>query len=233
VLLLPVAVLVALMERRFRAAAAGVAAFGVVTVAINLPVALEPAHGGGFVFRKGWTWFFQYNEKRPPEISVYHYLSPSDLGTAGVNRVSAIALGAIVVALLLVTARRFAAERSRSVLVPAFGAAMLGFLFVNKVYSPQYTLWVMAVLALLGAPLALAAAFAAVDLFATYVGFHQFSIHTQPTHHDYIIGVLDPVGAAREVLLFGVLVWCVVRVVRRRPQGSDPRAPAAGELAPA
>ena len=56
------------MERRIRAAAAGAATFAVVTLAINLPVALEERAGSGLVIRKGWAWFYKFNLKRPPEI---------------------------------------------------------------------------------------------------------------------------------------------------------------------
>jgi glycosyl transferase family 87 len=214
-LLLPFALLVAVLERRFRAAAAGAAAFVLVTLAINLPVALQSSGGGGLVIRKGWAWFYKFNVKRPPEISIYHYVRPSSLGTAGINRVSGIALVVGLIALLVVTARRFRREQSRAVLVPAFATALLVFFFVNKVYSPQYSLWVMALLALRGAPLWLAGAFAAVDLVTTYVGFHQFAVHGQPAHHDYITGVLNPAGAVREVAIAAVLALFASGLARR------------------
>ena len=219
VLLLPFALLVAVMERRFRAAAAGAAAFVAVTLAINLPVALESGLGGGLAIRRGWSWFFDFNDRRPPEISIYHYMRSLHIGTAGANRISAVALVVALAALLVVVARRFRVERSRMVLLPAFAASLLAFFFVNKVYSPQYTLWVMAVLALLAAPLWLAAVFAAVDVFTTYAGFHQFAIHGQPAHHNYITGILNPAGEVRELALLAVLAWCTVRLVRR-PAGS-------------
>ena len=226
VLLLPFALLVAVMERRVRAAVAGAAAFAFVTLAINLPVALQE-RGGGLVIRKGWAWFYKFNVKRPPEISIYHYIRPSSLGTAGINRVSGIALAVALIALLVVAARRFRREPSRALLLPAFATTLLVFFFVNKVYSPQYSLWVMALLALLGAPLWLAVAFAAVDVFTTYVGFHQFAVHGQPAHHSYITGVLNPAGAVREVALLAVLAWFALRlsgVSGPRTAASRPRA---------
>jgi len=232
ILLLPFALLVAVMERRVRAAAAGAATFALVTVAINLPVALQERAGSGLVVRKGWAWFYKFNLKRPPEISIYHYIRPSSLGTAGINRVSGIALAVALIALLVIAARRFGRERSRAVLLPAFATALLVFFFVNKVYSPQYSLWVMALLALLGAPLWLAAAFAAIDLFTTYVGFHQFAVHGQPAHHNYITGVLNPAGAVREVALLAVLAWFAVRLLGASGPRTAASRPRAGPASP-
>src|SRR5207244_2526380 len=221
ILLLPFALLVAVMERRVRAAAAGAATFALVTLAINLPVALQEPAGGGLVIRKGWAWFYKVNLKRPPEISIYHYLRPPSLGTAGINRVPGIALAVEPIALLVRAAR-----------LPPFATTLLVVFFVNKVYSPQYSLWVMALLALLGAPLWLAATFAAIDLFTTCAGFRQFAVHGQPAHHNYITGVLNPAGAVREVALLAVFAWFALRLSGASGPPTAVSRPRAGPASP-
>jgi uncharacterized membrane protein len=211
-LLLPFVVLVLLIERRWQTALRSIGVFVGVTLLINLPVALHNVHGS-VAIRQNWSWFFRYNQSRPAEVSVWRFVGHG-LHTGQVNQISELLAGALLVGLLVVAGRRFRAERSRLLLAPAFGAALAGSLFLNKIYSPQYSLWLITALALAGAPWALALVLGAADVAYDYASFHLFAIHTQPAHHNFYENVLLPMGAVHEAVVLAVFGWCLVRLSR-------------------
>jgi uncharacterized membrane protein len=213
-LLLPFVVLVLLVERRWRTALRSIGVFAGVTLLINAPVALHTVHGA-LAIRKNWSWFFQYNDTRHPEVSVWRLVGHG-LHTGQVNDISELLVGALLVALLVVVGRRFRADRSRLLLVPAFGAALAGSLFLNKIYSPQYSLWLVTALALAGAPWALAVVLGAADVAYDYASFHLFAIPAGSAHHNFYENVLLPLGAVHEAVVLAVFGWCLVRLLRPR-----------------
>ena len=142
---------VAIRRRRFADLARSAAAAVLAWLAINLPIMLP--------FPEGWKEFFRLNTDRPanPE-SIYAVLQTLtgwagfDVGRAAgeapttLNTVSLVLFALSCVAVLVVglTAPRTPRVAQLAFLVVAF------FLLTNKVWSPQYSLWLvpLAVLAL-------------------------------------------------------------------------------------
>jgi len=122
--LFPAAGLPALAGRKWVPAAA-------VAIAVNLPLAI--------VARDNWWWFFRFNSRRPPDFSIWNALHVTSVGVVNV-----LSLGVVAVAMLLALR---APSRLHGV---AFVIAV--WMTVNKVSSPQYSLWVFAAAALVSAP---------------------------------------------------------------------------------
>lgn len=118
------------------ARAAGVAA--VAWLVANLPVMV--------FFPHGWLEFFRLNRSRPADFgSVYYALEL--LGVGPVTPLNAVATLLLVVCLVAIA---FFAPRNVPVLAFLTVAA---FLATNKVYSPQYVLWLLPLAVVAGAPL--------------------------------------------------------------------------------
>jgi uncharacterized membrane protein len=207
-LLLPLVLARRLAQRRFRDAAAIVGVFGLIAVAVNLPLALTKRHE--------LTWFLRFNRERSPELSPWNLLPHVHPATATVNGLSA-ALTALGIAVLVVVVAR---ARRESVLVAALLAAMAWFFLVGKVYSPQYSLWVVVLLALAGAPVSVWAVFAAVDVmfFAASFTSLYLQVHEPSESVSFIAHFLKPVIGLRELALLVVLGWSVTRLVERAPR---------------
>jgi len=107
-------------------------------LAVNLPVALAaPA---------GWSWFYRLSAERGADwgsiwyfFEVRHWPVVGALATSGLNLASAIAL-CLLSALIAVLA--LAAPR-RPRLPQLLFLAVAAFLLVNKVWSPQYVVWLV------------------------------------------------------------------------------------------
>jgi uncharacterized membrane protein len=132
----------------WRAAVPLVASAGITTVALNLPFAIASPHGWWFPFRfqgrRTITWGTLWSVPgRLPVVGVH-----LDIHSGGVANALSIAALFVGIAGLCVLASR------RRLSAVAVGAAATGiFLISNKVYSPNYDLWLVPWLALI--PLAL------------------------------------------------------------------------------
>ncbi len=103
--------------------------FLVTGVGMNLPFVLwaEP----------GWSEFFTYNSGRGPVPGIYQWLCSAGLWQiSAVNMVSALLTAAGGLALLAAVWRR------RLAAVEAATTALAWWFLCNKVYSPQYMLWI-------------------------------------------------------------------------------------------
>ena len=82
--------------------------------------------------------------------------------------------------------------------------------FVNKTYSPQYDLWIVVLLAVIGAVPVLAVAWSALDLLYFASGFIWLELwkygDAQQWFGHYIF---LPATALREVMLLVVAGWCI------------------------
>ena len=167
VVVLPVVVAVRVAQGRARAAVLVVAVFAAVTLLVNVPVAIEGIEAGAVQLRGGWTWFFEFSHDRGAAGTLWSAL---DVGVAEANRWSGVLLAAGVAALLGLAVR--GVRRGQDVLLPAVGAALLWLFATGKVYSVQYSLWILLALALAGLPLSALIAVAAIDvlLFVTLWG---------------------------------------------------------------
>jgi uncharacterized membrane protein len=114
------------------AAAAGAAAF--TWVVVNLPAWIYGFHG--------WEAFWRFNAARGPDLGSL-WLVASLRGHAAsphtINVVSWCAFGVVCVAVLVLGLRAPVVPRPAQL---AF-LVLVGFLVVNKVYSPQYVLWLL------------------------------------------------------------------------------------------
>lgn len=174
-------------------------------VAVNLPFAL--------LAPRGWIEFFRFNSERIPDFDSLWYIACRHVPGAcvGTNEVN---LGAAVAfALVVAVAWRFKAHRN-----PGFPRWTLGFpiliafLLTNKVYSPQYGLWLLPWFALVGPDLRRFVAFEVADVAVFVTRFSFFGTLTgameAPQQWWFEAAVL--VRAA-------VLVWCLVGWVRTDP----------------
>jgi hypothetical protein len=224
VLLLPLLLVVLTRQRRWREAALGAAAFAAVSLAVNLPVAFQPGPNG-LVVRRGWAWFFEYNQSRPREVNLWNLFDSLGLKTSDVNLYSGVLLVLGVAAILLVFSRSLGRSWHGALLAPAVAALLAWFFFVNKVYSPQYSLWIMAALALGGAPVALGVAFAALDVTYYAASFAAVQLGDKWFFDHFLM----PSAMAREAGLLAVAAWGIARLVRARE--ADP-ALTPGAVAP-
>jgi uncharacterized membrane protein len=151
-LLLLVPVLVVGLRRRDPAPALRTIAAAVLTwAAINLPVALA--------FTPGWSEFFRLNTARPADPDSLWYVVSYFSGWPGLDgelapgRVPTV-LNALIAALFLAACAGIAVLGRRAPRPPRLASLafllVAAFLLVNKVWSPQYSLWLvpLAVLAL-------------------------------------------------------------------------------------
>ena len=181
-------------------------------IVVNLPFALASP--------SGWWEFFRFNSARPADWdSLYfiacHHLN-GDLGSCGNTRLINAVSGIVFVVLA------GAVWRWKSARDPGFARWTLGlpilvlFLLSNKVYSPQYGLWLLPWFALALPDLRLFLAFEATDV-AVFVT--RFSFFGQ------LVGAGGlPFGAFEIAVLArtAVLLVCVVAWVRRRDPAPFP-----------
>lgn len=200
--------------------------FLAVSVVINAPFALTGGAHGGLALRSGWLYFFRFNDSRGVAGSLWAVISGGGMKSAEANTASAAAtIGGIVVILAAMLWRKTRPERPpvSELLVPATLAALTWTFFAIKAYSPQYDLWVMALLAAAAAPLALAVAFAAADL--GYFASAFTHLRMAPHDHWFLGHVLRPAEGIREAILALVVLWALW-VIAGRPVRMPELAPA-------
>lgn len=228
---------VAIRRRRFVEIGASAAAAVVAWLAVNLPIMLA--------FPQGWREFFRLNSDRPanPE-SIYAAISSLtgwagfDAGRAAgeapatLNAVSLVlfALGCLAVLVIGLTAATTPRVAQLAFLIVAV------FLLTNKVWSPQYSLWLV--------PLAVLA----VPRVKVLLPWMAFDALLWVAHMSYFHGVadrgIDPelfhvLVLARDLLVVAVCVVVIVEIYRpdldlvRRSHQGDPGGtdPLAGVLA--
>lgn len=128
-----------------------VAVFAAFSVACNAPFALRN--------RDAWGVFFTFNRQRSPEVNFWTIIRDSLRDTGTINTLS---LGLVAIAVAALMALQW--RRRADITVPAAALLTTWFFVVNKVYSPQYFLWLLPFVALLAAPLWLAVALAFTDV---------------------------------------------------------------------
>ena len=129
--------LLCLRSRRLNAFGKLLATAAVTWIAVNAPVF--------FASPSGWMYFWQFNADRGADLgSIWYVMSLAGIGVPNPGMWSLILmmLGCLGIGALI-----FLAPRRPRVGQVAFLVVVL-FLIVNKVYSPQYALWVLPLLAL-------------------------------------------------------------------------------------
>lgn len=206
--LVPLVVLALLARRRPRAALAHAGAAALVFGVVHVP--------GMLLAPDGWARFYELSSARGGHVDSLWYLlgwlggpqpGPATLGVLSLG-VFAVAAVAVVV---LGTRRRRPEEWWQLVL-----PVLVCFVLANKVYSPQYTLWLVPLMALV---LRRAAPFVAVVLSDVLV--HAVEFPHLALRAGYGEGLPYPVLGAAVALRAAALVWVAVEVVRH-PPGSPP-----------
>ena len=221
-------VLGALSRRRaWGALARGAAAFVGVTVAVNLPVAAAAPWN--------WSWFWRFNSGRHAENSIWevlrHFpaLKPLALDAAFLNLAT---LGLLAAAAVFAAWGAWRASgpslpeaaSSRAVCL-AVGVVLVTWVATNKVYSPQYALYVALAGALAAAPAPLFWAVSAISAVDYHVAFETRASRG-------LIHYFDAVYTAEELLRTAVFAALIAWLARELVRLGRPRHPAGAEVAP-
>ena len=174
--LLPLAV-DRLVRRDVAGAVRVLVAGGATVVAVNLPFVL--------LGREGWAATYAFQSARAADSSsnsLWYWVVPG-LPTERLNVVIPVLL-ALALAVALADGVRRAGGGRDFPLVQVCGAVLVAFLLLNKVSSPQYTLWLLPFLVLLRVHWGWWAAFTVADVLV-YVGvfrwFHALVSGTDPS----------------------------------------------------
>jgi hypothetical protein len=205
--ILPLVVVLRVRQRQWRELAHGLVAFGAVSLLVNAAVAWQ--HGPhGWVVRRNWVYFFQFNQHRRGGLDIWSFFDEANIRfpTHQINAFSGVLLLSWILIVLAVVYRTSAHRSARTLLPPACLSLIAWFFFINKIYSPQYGLWVIVFLAVVGAPLRLAVPFLVLDLVYFLASFHAFQI-SSTSGDSYYHYVLLPAAGVRELLLLGIAIW--------------------------
>lgn len=215
VVLVPLVLIDRLARGRWRESLRFGWSLAVISVLVNSPFALRPAPDGTGL-RDGWLHFFRFNQARAQEANLWALLASwgAAFDTAQINRASMalMALGLALIGGLLAWSVRRDPNGTLDRLALATLAMLGWWFFFNKVYSPQYSLWLIVLLALLGAPALLAATFALADLL--WLGAILLAV-AERTWRDWMHApLLLPPLAFREALILLIIGWALRRMLQ-------------------
>jgi uncharacterized membrane protein len=188
-------------------------------LAVNLPFAIA-APGS-------WWTFFSFNRERPADWDSLWFVACNRItGDVYCGHTAAINLASLVLFVALAVALWYGRKAVRPDFPRwTFGLPLLvAFLLANKVYSPQYSLWLLPWFALALPDLKPFVAFEAADVAVFLTRFSWFG------RYDGMGGW--PIGAFEiaVVVRAAILVWCIVAWVANREPGpmrsTPPIAPA-------
>src|SRR5215475_2825450 len=130
--------LLCLRSGRLRAFTVTAVSAAVAWLAVNLPVAI--------IAPTGWERFYQLSATRTADWgSIWYYFETERwpfLGTLRIDTLNVLALAVFVAACLLIALLILAAPR-RPRLPQVFFLTLAAFLLTNKVWSPQYVIWLV------------------------------------------------------------------------------------------
>ena len=216
VLLLPLVVLARLAQRRVgdavRHAGAALAAWALV----NVPVVLFA--------RDGWMRFWELNRERRANFDSLWYLAEQwrdrAFDLSALNRLSGLAFVVGAALVVAIGVRRYPPDEWWRLLAPV----LCVFLVVNKVYSPQYSLWLLPLLPLTLWRAAPYAAFAFAEVWVFTVEFPFLGgVVGVPQTPGY--GVLAVALVARALALVWIAADVLVGPPRREPEAVGDREP--------
>lgn len=201
-LIVPLVVIARLRQRKGSAAARHLIGAGAAWAMANLPVAL--------VSFEGWSWFFEFNRERGANFATLWAVAAEvdllALEPGVLNVVSAVAFAAGALLIVVVGLGRLPPGGTWGLVLPL----LAWFLVTNKVFSPQYDLWLLPLLVLVLPRAAPLAAFLAADL---AVFLTEFAYLAERAGVGPSVGYA-PLGAA-VVFRSTVLLWIVVGSLRR------------------
>ncbi|HET7035524.1 MAG TPA: hypothetical protein VFI42_07580 [Thermomicrobiaceae bacterium] len=200
-----------LRRREFRRAGEIAAIFAGVSLLLNLPLALANW--------SRWSYFFTFNNDRAGNANLWVLWS-----SLPVERGNLISLGLLAAGGLALVALAWRARVD--VTLPLGAGLLVWWLAVNKIFSPQYALWVFLAMALVRAAWPLWTAFAAADL--GHFGISWLLLHTASVAGGSgLVGwendeLREPVVLALGALMLLLVVACALRLWGERPSSPNP-----------
>ena len=135
VLLLGGFLVLALRTARWRAMGLLVAGTAMSWLVVNLPVAIASS--------EGWSYFYRFSQTRGEDFgSVWFALTQLGLPSVPADRLNLLATGLFLLLCIGIALLGLAARR-RPRLVSLLFLVVAAFVLTNKVYSPQYALWLV------------------------------------------------------------------------------------------
>lgn len=196
-LLLPLAI--DLVRRGRRADAVRLATAAALTwLVLNLPFAL--------LAPEGWSFFFRFNSERPPDIDSLWYSAchrlfgdPTCIPTPVVNVASSLLFAGVAAIVWWAKRRRDPGFEPWTFTFPL----LVVFFLANKVYSPQYSLFLLPLVALLVPDVRLFLAFGVTEWLIFITRYDRFPV-APPS-----LGLELAVVARDLVLVAWVLAWII------------------------
>ncbi len=202
--LIPIVVLARLSQGRRRDAVLHAGAAAGAWLLVNVPVLIAAP--------SGWTEFLRLNRTRSADWDslwfFWQHVRGSSFDVSALNLLTAglFVLGSM--AIVLIGRRLMAPEDMWRLLLPV----LCWFLLTNKVYSPQFSIWLLPLLALALPRASTFAAFAVSDLFVFAIRFPflggRQDLSPAPGYDLFAVAIL--VRAA-------VLLWIIVESMAARP----------------
>ena len=192
-------------------------------VGLNLPMALANF--------QNWSWFFTFNAGRPVGGDAWVFILPAlskFTSTLVVDGLSFLILG--VVALLALWATLKGADPAKTAAL-----AFVVWMVVNKVFSPQYMVWVLTMASVAEWPIW---SLAAVTLGGLSDWWNSFGIlgygdrHVYPLFLPYNPSLYFRVMGFRYVTLLAATAAGILAIWRRRSSASSERGTPAGSREP-
>ena len=210
--LVPIVVIARLRQGNRRAAVEHAGAAAVAWLVVNVPVMLRAP--------EGWSEFLRLNRTRPADWDSLWYYLQQVRGTAwDVSLLNLLTAGLFVVGsavIIGVGQRRLAPSEQWRLLLPV----LCWFLLTNKVYSPQFSIWLLPLMALALPRPATFAAFAVSDLFVFAIRFPFLGggqdLSPAPGYDLFAVAIL-----VRAV----VLTWVIVETLTQPPVPLTPLPP--------
>lgn len=198
IVFLPLVLMDRLVHRGGMATVHIVVLFLLASAAINVPVLL--------LTPEGWWYFFAFNAERGGDLNLYTLFFDADRDTPELmNRVGILLTLCGLILLLLIQLRM-----PQGAWLPACAAMLAWFFFVGKVYSPQYSLWIVVLLAVVGASTALAVAWSSMDVVYFGASFVTLGLGQYGEAQGWFVGhILEPAAILREGMLLIVAAGCV------------------------
>ena len=183
------------------------------------------------VARSNTLWFFRYNSERPEKDSLWGMLGKvvgtTVVGNHTINDGSLLVVMAAVAYGAWMVWRASDAEQARAVAL-ATAMAIIAWMAVNKIWNPQYVLWVFAA----GAVAAMPARYGvSLGILSVYDYWFEFVLRLpdQPNSYSWV-GFASTI--ARTVILVLMAAWCVRQLRRTAPVPVTTPAPGAAAPAP-
>jgi len=122
--------------------------------------------------------------------------------------------------------------RSGGALIPASSAALLWVFATAKVYSPQYSLWIFAALAIDGAPWVLAVGFALLDVLIFASTFGPL-YPVGPIASEFPLAIQWGAYALRQLVTAWFAIWMIRRELNLNAAGLVLSRSGSGSTSPA